>query len=122
MAGRCLPDLGDSDTQQEAIDNCKATECATNGTWITKCGGADTCAADCDTYCEEEALHDPEYKSEGGLKELAADVGACWKILLLMAWFAILASFIWIVVLKYLGAVIVWVSLTGQPNRRLLFD
>ena len=112
MAGRCFPDMTDSDTKQEAIDNCVAQECASDSlpdNWMTSCE-SDNCAADCQTMCESDGLHNPEYKSEGGLKTLAADVGACWKVLLLMAFFAIFASFIWIVVLKYLGGVIVWVS------------
>ena len=62
------------------------------------------------TEIPDETSKKPDSQVASSFSKLMAEVGGAWKIFIFMSFTASLFAFIYMVILRYLGGVIIWVS------------
>ena len=66
------------------------------------------------TEIPDETSKKPDSQVASSFSKLMAEVGGAWKIFIFMSFTASLFAFIYMVILRYLGGVIIWVSDQNQ--------
>ena len=62
------------------------------------------------TEIPDETSKKPDSQVGSSFSKLMAEVGGAWRIFIFMSFTASLFAFIYMVILRYLGGVIIWVS------------
>ena len=66
----------------------------------------------------DETSEKPDSQVGSSFSKLMAEVGGAWRIFIFMSFTASLFAFIYMVILRYLGGVIIWVSNGGPTFER----